>query len=108
MGALLVTGGSAGLTWGLTLASGPGGWAGPALWGLGTGGALIALFVVFEKQRGADAMLPLHPFASRAFVGLSLVTCLLYGASRPASAAGRPRCPRCSSTRWAWPARWRR
>lgn len=79
IGAVLVTGGLAGLTWGLTLASGHGGWARPAVWGMGTGGALIALFIVFEKRRGADAMMPLDLFASRAFVGLSLVTFLLYG-----------------------------
>jgi len=46
---------------------------------MGAGGALIALFIVFEKRRGADAMMPLDLFASRAFVGLSLVTFLLYG-----------------------------
>ena len=79
IGAVLVTGGLAGLTWGLTLASGLVGWAGPTVWSMGTGGSLIVLFVVFENRRGTNAMMPLSLFASRAFVGLSLVTFLLYG-----------------------------
>jgi MFS family permease len=36
--------------------------------------------VQFEKKRGADAMMPLDLFASKVFVGLSLVTFMLYGA----------------------------
>src|SRR5437588_296548 len=42
--------------------------------------ALILLFMVVEKRRGDRAMIPLHLFASRIFVGLTLFTLLLYGA----------------------------
>lgn len=79
LGAVLATAGLAGLTWGLTLASGQGGWAGPAAFGIGAGGLLIAWFLWHEKKRGADAMMPLELFTSKVFVGLSLVTFLLYG-----------------------------
>jgi EmrB/QacA subfamily drug resistance transporter len=79
VGAVLATSGLAGLTWGLTLASGQGGWAGPAAIGIGAGGLLIAGFLWHERKRGADAMMPLELFASKVFVGLSLVTFMLYG-----------------------------
>ena len=79
LGAVLATAGLAGLTWGLTLASGQGGWAGPAAFGIGAGSLLIAWFLWHEKKRGADAMMPLELFTSKVFVGLSLVTFLLYG-----------------------------
>jgi MFS family permease len=79
LGAVLATAGLGGLTWGLTLASGQGGWAGPAAFGIGAGGLLIAWFLWHEKKRGAQAMMPLDLFTSKVFVGLSLVTFLLYG-----------------------------
>ncbi len=68
------------MTWGLTFGSGRAGWGGAAILGLAAGAVLLTLFVLFEKLRGASAMMPLDLFASRAFVGLSLVTFLLYGA----------------------------
>jgi predicted MFS family arabinose efflux permease len=63
----------------LTLASGPGGRAALAWAGVAAGAVLLLLFLRLERQRGADAMMPLDMFASKAFVGLSLVTFLLYG-----------------------------
>jgi hypothetical protein len=41
---------------------------------------LLALFVWVEHRRRDDAMMPLAMFASRPFVGLTLLTFLLYGA----------------------------
>ncbi len=79
LGAVLATAGLAGLTWGLTSASGQSGWTGPAAIGMGAGGVLLVWFVRFEHKRGADTMMPLDLFASKVFVGLSLVTFLLYG-----------------------------
>jgi EmrB/QacA subfamily drug resistance transporter len=79
-GALLATAALGILTWTLTS------WstrqdAGPLTWlGLGGAAALLLLFVVVERRRGDRAMLPLDLFGSRAFVGLSLLTFLLYGA----------------------------
>ena len=79
LGAVLATAGLGGLTWGLTMASGQGGWAVPAAIGIGAGSLLIAWFLWHEKKRGADAMMPLDLFTSKVFVGLSLVTFMLYG-----------------------------
>jgi predicted MFS family arabinose efflux permease len=42
--------------------------------------ALLILFVVVEDRRGDRAMMPLALFASKSFVGLTLLTLLLYGA----------------------------
>jgi EmrB/QacA subfamily drug resistance transporter len=79
-GAVLATLGLGAVTWGLTMGSGARGWSPPALAGVVTGLAALALFVAVERRRGEAAMLPLLLFGSRAFVGLSLVTFLLYGA----------------------------
>ena len=78
-GAVLVTAGLGGLTWGLTLASGQRNWAGPAAFGIGAGGLLIAWFLWHEMKLGASAMMPLDLFTSKVFVGLNLVTFMLYG-----------------------------
>ena len=80
LGAALATLGLAALTWGLTLGSGARGWTVPAVAGVVVGASVLALFVTVERRRGAAAMMPLVLFASREFVGLSLVTFLLYGA----------------------------
>ena len=52
----------------------------PAIgWPLLAGSALAAVvFLVVQLRRGTDAMMPLGMFASRTFVGLSLVTFLIY------------------------------
>ena len=80
MGAVLATTGLALLTWGLTVASGPrgAGLLGVAALALGT--ISLALFVVVQRRRGDQAMLPLALFGSTRFVGLTLLTFLLYGA----------------------------
>ena len=80
LGGALATIGVGALTWALTVGSGKSGWARTTV---ATGLAAVAVMLVFalvEKRRGARAMMPLHLFASRAFVGLTLFTLLLYGA----------------------------
>ena len=79
-GGALATVGLGGLTWALTVGSGPAGWtplasvaATPAL-------TMLALFLIVEGRRGERAMMPLALFASRSFIGLTLLTLLLYGA----------------------------
>ncbi len=80
VGAALASIGLAGLTWGLTEASVAGALAGGGLLSIGIGAAMLALFVLVERHAGERAMLPLAVFASRGFVGLNLLTFLLYGA----------------------------
>ena len=78
-GALLATAGLACLTWGLTAASGPAGLHGLSVAVLVVGAVLFALFLAVQRQRGERAMMPLQLFAAPRFVGLTLVTFLLYG-----------------------------
>jgi len=68
------------LIWALTIGSGRGGWTRTTVATGVTAVALILLFMVVEKRRGDRAMMPVHLFASRIFVGLTLFTLLLYGA----------------------------
>ena len=68
------------MTWGLTVGAGQQGWTAPALSAVGTGVAGLIAFVVWEGHRGQAAMMPLAVFGSRSFVGLTLLTLLLYGA----------------------------
>ena len=68
------------LTWALTVASsaeslGPQHWA-----SLGAGLAALVAFIVIERRRGPSAMLPIALFSSRTFIGLTMLTFLLYGA----------------------------
>jgi EmrB/QacA subfamily drug resistance transporter len=79
-GAGLASAGLAILTWGLTVASSKGGISLKATAGLGGGLALLVLFLIVEKRQGDRAMMPLALFSSRAFIGLTLLTFLLYGA----------------------------
>lgn len=68
------------ITWALTVASGPDGWT---LWAVIAAEVSLPLFAVFllaEHARRERAMMPLALFTSRSFVGLSLLTLLLYGA----------------------------
>lgn len=76
----LATAGLGAATWALTIGSGRTG-IGPAsiAWFVAGTAALLA-FVRVERRRGEKAMLPLALFGSRDFVGLSLLTFLLYGA----------------------------
>jgi len=79
-GAALATAGLGALTWGLTT------WSASGRFGLtesatvGAGFALLLLFLRVERSRGPDAMMPLALFGSKAFLGLTVFTFLLYGA----------------------------
>jgi EmrB/QacA subfamily drug resistance transporter len=79
-GGILATIGLAALTWALTIGSSSRGWTPAAI--TTAAGALLLLFVFwrFELARGVRAMMPMHLFASRSFVGLTIFTLLLYGA----------------------------
>jgi EmrB/QacA subfamily drug resistance transporter len=79
-GAVLATMALGGLAWGLTVGSGPQGWTGMAMAAVAVGAALLLAFVWLEKRLGDRAMAPLALFGSKSFVGLSLLTLLLYGA----------------------------
>ena len=79
-GGALVTAGLGALTWALTVATGPSGWtAGAGVSGF-AGGALLVWFVRVERQQSNRALMPLHLFAAKSFIGLSALTLLLYGA----------------------------
>ncbi|TMJ18056.1 MAG: MFS transporter [Alphaproteobacteria bacterium] len=79
-GAILATLGLGALTWGLTAWSAARALS-PTSGGAAAAGALLLiLFLFVERRRGAEAMVPLSMFGSRAFVGLTLMTFLLYGA----------------------------
>jgi len=79
-GAALATLALGALTWALTLWS-----SGHDVFNLvaaGTGGGLLLLvgFLLVEHRRGSGAMMPLAMFGSKPFLGLTLLTFLLYGA----------------------------
>jgi EmrB/QacA subfamily drug resistance transporter len=78
-GAILATAGLGLATWALTESSGRG-WSIAALIALGAGGLLLIVFVLAERRLGDRAMMPLTLFASPSFVGLTVLTFLLYGA----------------------------
>jgi EmrB/QacA subfamily drug resistance transporter len=78
-GAVLATAGLGLATWALTEGSGRG-WSMSALVALGVGGLLLLGFVWAERRRGDQAMMPLTLFASPSFVGLTVLTFLLYAA----------------------------
>ncbi len=80
LGAILVTAALGILIWALTLWS-SGHVLSPKIGaGLGIGIVLLVAFVGQEHRSGDRAMMPLTLFASRPFVGLTLLTLLLYGA----------------------------
>lgn len=79
-GALLATGALGALTWALTAWSNRHGGS-PSIWAaLVVGLVLLGIFMLVEHRRGEQAMMPLSLFGSKAFVGLTLLTFLLYGA----------------------------
>lgn len=80
LGATLATAALAAFTWGLTIGSGHAGWSLTAIAAIAVGGVLCALFLWTEHARAEGAMTPLAIFGSRSFVGLTLLTFLLYGA----------------------------
>ena len=78
-GAALATAGLAALTWGLTVLPDGGGDARATL-ALAVGMLALVAFGVVEWRRGDDAMMPLTLFSRRTFVGVTLLTLLLYAA----------------------------
>ncbi len=79
-GALLAAVSLGFLTWGLTVGAGRDHWPREAIAMLGAGVVLFAAFLWVEWRRGDSAMMPLALFRSSDFVGLSILTLLLYGA----------------------------
>jgi EmrB/QacA subfamily drug resistance transporter len=79
-GALLATAALGAMTWALTLWSSRHAASAETWAGLGGGIVLLLAFVLHERRLGDRAMMPLALFASRPFVGLTLLTLLLYGA----------------------------
>lgn len=79
-GGVLATLGLAGLTWGLTKGSGQSGWSWETLIGMAVALAMLTWFVIVERLRRDRSMMPLTMFASASFVGLTVLTILLYGA----------------------------
>ncbi len=79
-GAALATLGLGALAWGLTVWSTEHAATAETWIGLGAGVALLGSFVFTEHRLGERAMMPLALFASRPFVGLTVLTFLLYGA----------------------------
>ncbi len=79
-GGVLATAGLGAITWGLTIGAGPAGWTSLAM-ALTVAGLLSMLtFLSVENSRGERAMMPLVLFGSASFIGLTLLTWLLYGA----------------------------
>jgi EmrB/QacA subfamily drug resistance transporter len=79
LGAALATAGLGLATWGLTEGSGKS-WSISALVALAAGGLLLIAFVFVEHRRGDKAMMPLALFGSQRFIGLTILTFLLYAA----------------------------
>jgi EmrB/QacA subfamily drug resistance transporter len=80
LGGFLATLGVAVMTWALTIGSGPIGWTRMTGAAAIAAVAILLLFAFVESRRGDHAMMPVALFASRTFVGLTLLTLLLYGA----------------------------
>lgn len=80
LGGVLATLALGGLTWGLTVGSGPDGWTLEAIVAVAVGVVLSAGFLWVEHRRGDKAMAPLALFGSKSFIGLTVLTLLLYGA----------------------------
>lgn len=80
LGASLVTLALVALTFGLTVASARHDLDAGVRVAFGVGILSMALFLLVEKRREAHAMMPLVLFQSRSFVGLTLLTFLLYAA----------------------------
>jgi EmrB/QacA subfamily drug resistance transporter len=80
IGGALATIALAALTWGLTRASGPHGPDVISAAAIVAGLGLLMVFALHERRERERAMMPLAMFVSCDFIGLSLLTFLLYGA----------------------------
>jgi predicted MFS family arabinose efflux permease len=80
LGGALATASLGVLTWALTIGSGHAGWTPAALLLAFAGVALMLGFLIVEGSKGEAAMMPLALFGSASFVGLTVLTSLLYGA----------------------------
>jgi EmrB/QacA subfamily drug resistance transporter len=80
LGGIFAMAGLGALTWALTIGSGHDGWTVGATIGAATSATALLGFVLVERGRGEQAMMPLAMFGSRTFVGLTVLTLLLYGA----------------------------
>jgi EmrB/QacA subfamily drug resistance transporter len=80
LGALLATASLGALTWGLTIGSGRAGWSTAALDAVAAGTVLLGAFLWNEMRKRDLAMMPLTLFRSSDFIGLTVLTLLLYGA----------------------------
>lgn len=79
-GAALATCGLGAMTWGLILGSSGRGFDLEASALLTVGVTFLAAFVVWERNLGDSALMPLALFSTRTFAGLTLLTLFLYGA----------------------------
>jgi EmrB/QacA subfamily drug resistance transporter len=79
-GALFATCSLAALTWGLTVGAGHSGWSTVSAGAIVAGVVLFVAFLWVEQREKGDAIMPLALFNSAGFIGLSLLTFLLYGA----------------------------
>jgi len=79
-GAFLATAGLGGTTYGLTRWSSSAALDATAVVTMAGGLAMLVLFLMVEGRKGDRAMMPLGMFVDRCFVGLNLMTFLLYGA----------------------------
>jgi EmrB/QacA subfamily drug resistance transporter len=79
LGGTLTTAGLGFVTWALTESSSRD-WSRVGFGALAAGALLLVAFVLVEKRLGDKAMMPLALFGSPSFVGLTLLTLLLYGA----------------------------
>jgi EmrB/QacA subfamily drug resistance transporter len=79
-GGALATASLGALTWGLTAGAGQGGWTPGAVLLACAGAVLMLGFLAVERSKRDVAMMPLALFGSSSFIGLTVLTALLYGA----------------------------
>jgi EmrB/QacA subfamily drug resistance transporter len=80
IGAVLATASLAAITWGLTIGTGPSGWSDQSVVSIVVGIGFLIAFLWNEGKLGDRAMMPLALFETKNFIGLTLLTLLLYGA----------------------------
>ena len=80
LGGVLATASLGTLIWGLTIGSTHAGWTPLAVLLVCVGVILMLGFLAIERSKSERAMMPLALFGSSSFIGLTLLTALLYGA----------------------------